>query len=176
MAAFSFMGVYGMLDDKTHIAYIGLGSNLGDKKANLEEALKLLGAVTGVQLKKVSSYYRTAPLGGPVQDWYLNTVAEITVSLEPHQLLTVLLEIENRLGRVRTVRWGPRTVDLDLLLYDRRVICSSALTLPHPRMTGRAFVMAPLAELSPGLVLQGKTALELAGELSRTQSIEKLDI
>ncbi|MDD4239344.1 MAG: 2-amino-4-hydroxy-6-hydroxymethyldihydropteridine diphosphokinase [Desulfotomaculaceae bacterium] len=164
-----------MLEDKTeHTAYIGLGSNLGDKRANLEKALELLGATTGVQLKRVASYHRTAPLGGPVQDWYLNTVAEVITGLEPHRLLAALLKIEEGLGRVRTVRWGPRTVDLDLLLYDRREICSAALTLPHPRMTERAFVMAPLAELAPGLILYGKTAVELAGELARVQLIEKL--
>lgn len=165
-----------MLENKSaQAAYIGLGSNLGDKKGNLEEALKLLGAAPGVQLKKVASYYRTAPLGGPVQDWYLNTVAAVSTSLEPHHLLETLLTIEKRLGRVRTVRWGPRTIDLDLLIYGSRVINSDALTLPHPRMAERAFVMAPLAELVPELVLQGKTVVELAGILRRIQSIEKLE-
>jgi len=165
-----------MPEDQTeHTAYIGLGSNMGDKRANLEKALELLGSIPGLQLKRVASYYRTAPLGGPVQDWYLNTVAEVVTVLEPHRLLAALLKTEEELGRVRTIRWGPRTIDLDLLLYGRREICDAALTLPHPRMTGRAFVMAPLAELAPGLILQGKTAVELAGELARSQSIEKLD-
>ncbi|MDD4239361.1 MAG: 2-amino-4-hydroxy-6-hydroxymethyldihydropteridine diphosphokinase [Desulfotomaculaceae bacterium] len=163
-----------MLEDKTeHTAYIGLGSNLGDKRANLGKALELLAATTGIQLKRVASYYRTAPLGGPVQDWYLNTVAEVITTLKPLPLLAALLIIEEGLGRVRTVHWGPRTVDLDLLLYDRTESHSTVLTLPHPRMTERAFVMAPLAELAPGLLLQGKTAVELAGELARVQSIEK---
>lgn len=164
-----------MLEEQTeHTAYIGLGSNLGDKKGNLEKALELLGAAPGINLQRVAAYYRTAPLGGPVQDWYLNTVAEVVTRLEPHQLLAVLLKIEEKLGRVRTIRWGPRTIDLDLLIYDRIEICDAALTLPHPRMTGRAFVMAPLAELVPELSLQGKTVLEMAGELARGQSIEKL--
>jgi len=163
-------------DDNTiHTAYIGLGSNLGVKKANLEKALEILGVTPGVKLKRVAAYYRTAPLGGPVQDWYLNTVAEVVTNLDPHQLLAALLMIEEVLGRVRIVRWGPRTVDLDLLLYDCEEIHSAVLTLPHPRMTERAFVMAPLAELAPGLILQGKTTVELAGELTRVQSIEKLE-
>lgn len=164
------------VEDTEHTAYIGLGSNLGDKKANLTKALELLGAAPGVQLKKVASYYRSAPVGGPPQDWYLNTVAEVLTSLTPHRLLAVLLKIEEELGRVRTVRWGPRTVDLDLLLYGGREIHDDILTLPHPRMTGRAFVMAPLAELAPGLILQGKTAGQLARELAGTQLIEKLDM
>lgn len=156
-------------------AYIGLGSNLGDKRSNLEKALELLDSTPGVKLNRVASYYRTAPIGGPVQDWYLNTVAEVITSLEPHQLLSSLLKIENSLGRVRTIRWGPRTADLDLLLYGSREINDAVLTLPHPRMLERAFTMAPLAELAPELILQGKTALKLAGELKIVQSIEKLE-
>jgi 2-amino-4-hydroxy-6-hydroxymethyldihydropteridine diphosphokinase len=162
-------------DNKAHTAYIGLGSNLGNKRANLEKALELLGGTAGVKLKRVAAYYRTAPLGGPAQDWYLNTVAEVVTNLEPHQLLASLLMIEEGLGRVRIVRWGPRTVDLDLLLYDRTELRSAVLTLPHPRMTERAFVMAPLAELAPGLILQGKTTVELAAELAKVQAIEKLE-
>lgn len=165
-----------MKDKTAYTAYIGLGSNLGDKRANLEKALELLDNTPGVQLKRVASYYRTAPQGGPVQAWYFNTVAEVVSSLEPQQLLTALFKIEEGLGRVRTVRWGPRTIDLDLLLYGRSEICSAALTLPHPRMLERAFVMAPLAELAPGLVLQGKTAVKLAEELASVQSIEKLSV
>lgn len=155
-------------------AYVGLGSNLGDKRANLEKALELLSGTPGVKLNRIASYYRTAPVGGPVQDWYLNTVAELITGLEPRRLLSALLEIENKLGRVRTIRWGPRTVDLDLLLYGCRESQDADLTLPHPRMIERAFVMAPLAELAPEFMLKGKTAVELATELKKTQSIEKL--
>lgn len=165
-----------MLDDQTeHTAYIGLGSNLGNKRDNLENALKLLSSTPGMNVKRVAAYYRTAPQGGPAQDWYLNTVAEVVTRLKPHHLLEILLKIEGELGRVRTIRWGPRTIDLDLLLYDRKEVCDPVLTLPHPRMTERAFVMAPLADLAPELILRGKTAAQLAGELARVQSIEKLD-
>jgi 2-amino-4-hydroxy-6-hydroxymethyldihydropteridine diphosphokinase len=160
-------------DIPANTAYIGMGGNLGDKRSNLEKALELLGSTPGIKLNKVASYYRTAPLGGPVQDWYLNTVAEVITSLEPHQLLSALFKIEDELGRVRTIRWGPRTVDLDLLLYGCQEINDAALTLPHPRMTGRAFVMVPLAELAPELTLQGKKAVELAEELRKVQSIER---
>jgi len=157
----------------TVTAYIGLGSNMGDERSNLERALELLQAVPGVALVKTASYYRSAPLGGPVQDWYLNTVAEVKTSLDPYKLLKTLLDIEARLGRVRTVRWGPRVIDLDLLLWDGVRISSPELILPHPRMTERAFVMVPLAELAPDLILDGKNAVALAKELAREQLIER---
>jgi 2-amino-4-hydroxy-6-hydroxymethyldihydropteridine diphosphokinase len=159
--------------EMTVTAYIGLGSNIGDERSNLAKALELLQAVPGVALVKTASYYRSAPLGRTDQDWYLNTVAEVKTSLEPQQLLEALLDIEIRLGRVRTVRWGPRIIDLDLLLWDGVRISSPELILPHPRMTERAFVMVPLAELAPDLVLEGKTAAALAKKLASEQLIER---
>ena len=98
-------------------AYIGLGSNLGNKEDFLKKALELLGATPAVRVKKVASLYLTEPQGVTGQDWFLNTVAEIETTLSPEGLLALLLDIEARLGRVRTVRWGPRTLDLDLLLF-----------------------------------------------------------
>ncbi len=156
-------------------AYIGLGSNLGDKEANIKKALELLGAAPGVQVKKVASLYRTAPLYKPKQDMFLNTVAEIETSLNPHEFLKLCKDIEKELERTPTVRWGPRTIDLDLLLYGNDKICTSDLVVPHPRMTERAFVMAPLAEIEPELVVPGGCkAIDLARLLLRDQFVEKI--
>lgn len=155
-------------------AYIGLGSNLGDKEANIKKALEVLGENPGVQVKKVASFYKTAPLYVTKQDWFLNTVAEIETSLNPRELLTFLKDTEKKLDRTPTVRWGPRTIDLDLLLFGSDKIKSPDLVVPHPRMTERAFVMVPLAEIEPQLCVPGcGRAGELARLLSTDQSVEK---
>jgi len=153
------------------IAYIGLGSNLGDKEANIKRALELLNASSGVRVKRVASLYRTAPVGFTGQDWFINTVAEVETGLGPHDLLALLLAVEKKLGRVRTVRWGPRTVDLDLLLFGEERITTPDLTVPHPHMSERAFVMAPLAELAPELTIPGPGK---AAVLARTLAGEQL--
>lgn len=156
-------------------AYIGLGSNLGDKEANLKRALELLDRSPGLRVTRTASFYRTAPVGYTRQDWFLNTVAEVETALAPGELLTLLLAIEKELGRVRTIHWGPRMVDLDLLLFGGEEIDTPDLVVPHPRLSQRAFVMAPLAELAPELKIAGRgTAAELAEELSKKQAIEKL--
>ncbi|MFX4263536.1 2-amino-4-hydroxy-6-hydroxymethyldihydropteridine diphosphokinase [Pelotomaculum propionicicum] len=156
-------------------AYIGLGSNLGDKEANIKKALELLGEVPAVKVIKVASLYKTAPLYVTKQDWFLNTVAEIETSLNAHELLSLLKETEKKLERTPTVRWGPRTIDLDLLLYGSDKIKSADLCVPHPRMTERAFVMVPLAEIAPQLCVPGRgRAGELARLLSTDQRVEKI--
>jgi len=157
-----------------YTAFVGLGSNIGDKEDNLKKALDLLNSCPGVRVKKVSSFYRTAPLGYTRQDWFLNAAAELETGLSPHELLSVLLDVERKLGRERGVRWGPRTVDLDLLVFGAEEIKTPGLTVPHPRMGERAFVMVPLAEIAPELVLPGRgTASELAGQLAKRQAISK---
>jgi 2-amino-4-hydroxy-6-hydroxymethyldihydropteridine diphosphokinase len=135
-------------------AYVGLGANLGDPRAQLDEAVAALACVPGVELLGVSSVYESDPVG-PVQDQpaFLNAVAELATTLAPARLLAALHEIEDTLGRVRTIRFGPRTCDLDLLLYGDVVSDDPALTLPHPRLAERRFVLDPLAELAPLLVL-----------------------
>lgn len=137
-----------MSDDVT--AYISLGSNLGDRRANLEDALARLRAEPGVEVVRVSSYHETSPVGGPPgQGKYLNAAAELRTKLVPLQLLRVLQAIENQMGRVRAERFGPRNIDLDLLLHGTEVILSDDLTVPHPRMHERRFVLEPLAEIAP---------------------------
>ncbi len=156
-------------------AFIGLGSNLGDKKANLETAISWLSKEGRIDVKKRASYYCTAPLDYTEQDWFVNTVVEIETTLSPAELLTVFLSIEVRMGRVRGIRWGPRPIDLDLLLYGDAVINAPGLVVPHPRMSRRAFVMVPLAELVPDLYICGYgKAAHLSVELSQTQEVQKM--
>ena len=149
-------------------AYIGLGSNLGDRRAYLDRALAELGRRPGVEMTRISSVYETAPVGGPAgQGPYLNASAELRTELTPEALLDVLLEVERGLGRVRAERDGPRTIDLDLLLYGDVVRQDPRLTLPHPRLHQRLFVLQPLAEIAPGLVhpLLRRTIADLRGDL-----------
>jgi 2-amino-4-hydroxy-6-hydroxymethyldihydropteridine diphosphokinase len=133
-------------------AYIALGSNLGDRRQMLDQALRLLGEHPQVRVTAVSSYHETAPVGGPPgQGPYLNAAAELQTDLAPRDLLRLLLDVENRLGRVRQERFGPRTIDLDLLLHGDTISDDAELSLPHPRMTERLFVLRPLAEIAPGV-------------------------
>lgn len=136
------------------IAYIGLGSNLGDRRRNLESALDALRETTGIELVAVSTLIETEPEGPPGQDRYLNGAATIRTKLSPQGLLQVMLEIESAHGRDRTKegRWGPRRLDLDLLMYADRIIDEPELVVPHPRMHRRTFVLAPLAEIAPDAV------------------------
>jgi 2-amino-4-hydroxy-6-hydroxymethyldihydropteridine diphosphokinase len=127
---------------------IALGSNLGDSRSILNGAIDRLRSQPQIALIAVSSWYLTAPVGPPQPD-YLNGCATLQTSLEPLDLLTTLQAIETEFGRVREQHWGARTLDLDLLLYDDRIIDTPSLQVPHPRMTERAFVMIPLAEIAP---------------------------
>lgn len=130
-------------------ALVGLGSNLGDREALLTLALARLAALPQTRLVAASSLHDTAPVGGPPQPRYLNAAARLHTRLAPHALLEALVAIEAEAGRERRVRWGPRTLDLDLLAYDGLVLRSPALELPHPRLHERAFVLAPLVEVAP---------------------------
>jgi 2-amino-4-hydroxy-6-hydroxymethyldihydropteridine diphosphokinase len=133
------------------LTLIGLGSNLGDRTANLSGAISALGRVPGITVRQRSSFHETESVGGPPgQGMFLNAVALLETDLEPLALLGVLQEIETRFGRQRTVRWGARTLDLDLLLFDDRIIDTPELCLPHPRMRTRRFVLEPLVEVAPG--------------------------
>jgi 2-amino-4-hydroxy-6-hydroxymethyldihydropteridine diphosphokinase len=130
-------------------AYLGLGSNLGDRLANLQRAVDLLAAHPAIEVRRSSRVYETEPVGGPPQPDYLNAVVEVDTQLGPHQLLEACLDVEGQMGRIRAERWGPRVIDVDLLIYDEREIEEPDLVVPHPRMRERAFVLMPLTELQP---------------------------
>ncbi len=146
-------------------AFVALGANLGDRAASLDESLQLIRSLG--EIVRVSSTYETEPVGLADQPLFLNAVAQISTGLTARHLLNHLLEIEQRLGRTRTVRNGPRLIDLDLLLYGSFVIAEPGLDVPHPRLSQRRFVLAPLAEIAPELVhpVLGLTMAKLFSQL-----------
>ena len=144
------------------LVYLGLGSNVGDREATLRMALEKLDA-PDLKLRRASNAYETEPIGLREQAWFLNLVAEFETTLFPKQLLRRTSRIENELGRRRSVRNGPRTIDIDILLYGNSVVKTEELEIPHPRYRERRFVLAPLAELRPDLrdPVTGVTVTEL---------------
>jgi 2-amino-4-hydroxy-6-hydroxymethyldihydropteridine diphosphokinase len=155
-------------------AFIGLGANLGEPQTQVRRGIEALRDLPHTRLVSASSLYRSAPMGYKNQPDFVNAVAEIETSLAPRKLLEELLAIETRFGRARTFPDAPRTLDLDLLLYGDRIIAEPGLTVPHPRMHERAFVLAPLAEIAPDAVVpvKGAVAALLAG--CKGQSVAKL--
>src|SRR5581483_12251179 len=138
-------------------AFIALGANLGDPHAQVRAALERIRALPGVTLLATSRFYRSAPIGPPGQPFYCNAVCAITTQWPPAMLLGALQGIEDAAGRTRDgERWGPRLLDLDLLLYDALVLDTKALKLPHPQLHLRSFVLAPLAEIAPELMVPGR--------------------
>jgi 2-amino-4-hydroxy-6-hydroxymethyldihydropteridine diphosphokinase len=138
-------------------AYVGLGANLGDRERTIRGAVERLAAEPGIEVVAISSLRETEPWGPVEQPAYLNGVVELETDLSPRDLLGVLLRVERRLGRVRSgARWGPRTIDLDLLVHGDAVCDEPGLTLPHPRLHERRFALEPLAELAPELVVPGR--------------------
>lgn len=158
------------------LAAIALGSNLGDSLTTLETALKRLNDIPEIQVKSCSSWYETAPVGPP-QPNYINGCAILEVQLTPQILLETLLKVEQQFGRVRREQWGPRTLDLDLLLFGNFILKTPDLELPHPRMKERAFVLVPLAEVLPNWIdpSTGKAIVELLNGVD-CSGVRKLEI
>jgi len=159
-------------------AWISLGSNLGDRRAILDAALRALDRVAGVVVVRVSSYHETAPVGGPAgQGPFLNAAARLETTLAPRDLLEATQAIERDLGRVRTVRWGERTLDIDLLIFGSQFIDEPDLKLPHPQLTLRRFVLRPLVEIEPNVIdtFTQRTASDLLANLGRKPRIIMLD-
>lgn len=134
------------------VAYLGLGSNVGDRLAHLQGAVDRLAATEGIVVVAVSNVYETAPVGGPPQPDHLNAVVAVDTVLGPYELLAAAQACERAAHRVRLERWGPRTLDVDVLVYGDVRLDDPVLTLPHPRMHERGFVLVPLADVAPGLV------------------------
>ncbi|MCA1325301.1 2-amino-4-hydroxy-6-hydroxymethyldihydropteridine diphosphokinase [Herbaspirillum sp. alder98] len=154
-------------------AYIGIGANLGDARASVEQAIAQLASVAGCRLLDQSSLYRTAPVDAGGDD-YVNAVAAVATDLTPQALLHALQEIERQHGRQRSYRNAPRTLDMDLLLHGEQRLDSAELTLPHPRMTQRAFVLVPLLEIAPAIVIPGHGAAQSCLSGVADQAIARL--
>jgi len=156
------------------IVHIGIGSNLGDRLENCQKALELLG-VKGGTIRKLSSFYETEPWGVEDQPNFLNAAAEVETFLQAHELLAILKDIEKVIGRVKTIQWGPRIIDLDILFYGDEVIDSDQLKIPHPLLHERDFVLNPLMEICPDKIhpLKGKTIKQLKEALKGAKDSER---
>jgi GTP cyclohydrolase-4 len=160
----------GLVDSETVTAYLSLGSNMGDRQKNLDRALGFLSQ--RLRVERVSSVYDTEPVGDVKQPRFLNLVCRAYTSLPPIELLMVAKGIEAKLGRV-SKSGAPRPIDIDLLFYGDQIVETPGLVIPHPRLTERAFVLVPLAEIAPGLVhpVNGKTVRELKREVTEVQGV-----
>ncbi|MBO6756874.1 MAG: 2-amino-4-hydroxy-6-hydroxymethyldihydropteridine diphosphokinase [Roseibium sp.] len=156
-------------------AALGLGSNIGDTAENLAIALSRLQAVPGITLVARSSDYRTPPWGPVPQDDFRNICVVVDTTLSPRRLLEACLEVELKMGRVRDVRWGPRLIDIDVLIYGQAIVDEDGLTIPHPRMAERAFVLVPLAEIWPDAPIgESLTAAAALATCPDVDQIERL--
>jgi 2-amino-4-hydroxy-6-hydroxymethyldihydropteridine diphosphokinase len=153
--------------------YLGLGSNLGDRKQNLAKALELLSK--RVAIEQLSSIYETEPIGFKDQPLFLNAVCRVTTALSPEKLLDFVKGIETAMGRIPSFPNAPRIIDIDILFYGKRTVVSKLLTIPHPHLAKRAFVLVPLAEIAPDFVhpVNGKTVRELLNSLETTEGVRK---
>jgi 2-amino-4-hydroxy-6-hydroxymethyldihydropteridine diphosphokinase len=159
-----------------HIAYIGIGSNIGDKVQECEKAIAEILKVDHHKLLAKSSFFKTRPIGYTPQDWFVNGVIKIGTDLEPLDFLRALKAIESQLGRTETFRWGPRIIDLDILFFDDREMKTGEIQIPHPHIHERQFVLIPLAEINRNLVhpVLKKTIGEILENLEEDQGVEKI--
>jgi 2-amino-4-hydroxy-6-hydroxymethyldihydropteridine diphosphokinase len=153
--------------------FLGLGGNLGEPQKSMAAALSMLDADPTTEVVAVSSLYRTPPWGKTDQPDFLNAAAEVRTSHTPRELLDLCLEAERRLKRVRQERWGPRLIDIDILVFGEQAVDESGLEIPHPRMLERAFVLAPLAEIAPDFSIEGRTLSAWLADVD-TAGIERL--
>lgn len=156
-------------------AFLSLGSNMGDKVGYIQQAYKMLDFTDKIKVKKCSSFYETEPFGHKSQDWFVNVALEIETDLSPEELLQKCLKVEEQLGRQRyeTIKWGPRTIDIDIIFYADNVIATDNLQVPHPQMHHRAFVIVPMLELNPDFVhpIMEKTILQMHNDLEDPEEV-----
>jgi 2-amino-4-hydroxy-6-hydroxymethyldihydropteridine diphosphokinase len=159
-----------------HIVYIGIGSNVGDKVRQCEKAISEILKVDRHKLLAKSPLFKTKPIGYTSQDWFVNGVIKIETEMEPLELLRILKTVELQLGRTQTFRWGPRSIDLDILFFDDEEVRTKELQIPHPRLHERQFVLIPLAEIDRNLFhpILRKTVGKLLEELKEDQGVERL--
>jgi 2-amino-4-hydroxy-6-hydroxymethyldihydropteridine diphosphokinase len=155
------------------LAYIGIGSNLGEKVENCRRAIEAIGSDARNRVVGCSRLFRTEPVGKKDQEWFINGVAAVETTMSPRELLEFLLSIEKEMGRARIERWGPRIIDLDILFYGDRVLNEEGLQIPHPRLHERRFVMVPLKDIAPDLVhpIFQRTVSQILGELNATDEV-----
>lgn len=153
--------------------YLGLGSNIGDTRENLDKAVELIK--DKVKVLSQSSYYETEPVGYKDQDWFLNVVIEGETNLSPEELLKFTQGIESKMKRVKTIRFGPRVIDVDILLYEQLKLDTKDLIIPHPRMSERAFVMVPLYEIAPNIVIDGRKIEDIVDNLEGEEIHKRME-
>jgi len=160
-----------------HLAYIGFGSNIGDRLIYIQNAICSLSESDGIFLQEISSLYETEPVGYAAQDKFLNGVAAIKTDHTPHSLLQIIKDIENSVGRQHRKRWGPREIDLDILIYGNMCINTPELVIPHPEMHLRRFVLVPFAEIAPDVVhpIFNETIQTLLERQKDDKSVEKYE-
>ena len=156
------------------ISFIGLGSNVGSPIKRCREGIENLRIITGTQVLRCSSFYRTEPVGYLDQEWFINAVVEVRTVLAAEELLEELQNIERRMGRQRTLKWGPRIIDLDILLYGQEVIQNDLLTVPHPSLHKRRFVLEPLHEIAP-YAIHPAFGVSIAGLMERLVDDSKVE-
>lgn len=156
------------------LAYVSFGSNLGNRLKNIKLGLQLVSRNRSITITKKSSLYETEPVGYENQGWFLNGVVEIETHVLPHGLLSLLKKVERIMGRKRRIRWGPREIDLDILLYNQRCVDTSSLTIPHPQMHKRGFVLVPLVEIAPRVIhpIFKKNAQQLLAQLVDSKGVK----
>ena len=154
------------------VVALGLGSNLGDKLTNINRAIELLDNSEGINVTTRSKNYRTEPWGIKEQDWFINVCVLIETSLDAKKLLKICLEIEQKLGRIRETKWGSRIIDIDILVYGEHSISMEGLTIPHPHIQERSFVLVPLAEIWPDATVNGETITKLLQKRTDTNEIQ----
>jgi len=158
------------------IAYLGIGSNLGDPVRNCREALRQVSTLKGSEVLRRSSLYRTEPVGVEAQDWFVNGVVELRTDFPALQLLKALQWIERSMGRERTERWGPRVIDIDILLFGQQIVHAEGLVIPHPEMHRRRFVLEPMNEIAPYVIhpLYGVSMRGLLDRLEDHHAVERI--